>query len=101
MLCFTFSFLLAHELVELFAKRSFRCDCGTLSISRGNEEKEKTIPPCSLRGKDLKYAPQNDNTYSKNFDGTFCRCERGKTYNAETEEEVIARVVEYWFVIKH
>ena len=28
--------------------------------------------------------------YGKNFEGRFCRCERGKTYDAETEEEVCA-----------
>ncbi|UZJ57044.1 hypothetical protein CBS101457_006364 [Exobasidium rhododendri] len=79
-----------HDLVELFAKRSFRCDCGTLSLCREDKEKESSIPPCSLRGKTLVYAPQNDqNVYSKNYEGVFCRCERGKEYNAETEEETM------------
>lgn len=78
-----------HDLVELFAKRSFRCDCGTLSLCRGKEDKEKVLAPCNLRSKDLKYAPENDdNKYCKNFEGQFCRCERGKTYNPEKEEEV-------------
>lgn len=78
-----------HDLVELFAKRSFQCDCGTLSICRGDENKEMSVLPCNLRGNDLKFAPQNDsNIYSKNFDGAFCRCERGKKYDPETEEEV-------------
>jgi E3 ubiquitin-protein ligase UBR7 len=77
-----------HDLVELFAKRSFRCDCGSLSLCRGDEAKESELKPCSLRSKDLTFAPQNDdNKYGKNFKGQFCRCERGKTYNAETEEE--------------
>jgi hypothetical protein len=44
-----------------------------------------------MRSKELKFAPQNDeNRYGKNFEGKFCRCERGKTYNPETEEEVRA-----------
>jgi hypothetical protein len=89
--------LAAHDLVELFAKRSFRCDCGTLSLGRGKQDKEASIHPCNLRGKDLVYAPQNDdNVYSKNFEGAFCRCERGKTYNAELEEEVSVRHQDSW-----
>lgn len=75
--------------MELFAKRAFRCDCGTLSLCQADESKESGLKPCNLRGKDLNYAPQNDdNKYGKNFAGQFCRCERGETYNAETEEEV-------------
>ncbi|MCO5556100.1 hypothetical protein L7F22_009644 [Adiantum nelumboides] len=79
-----------HELVELFAKRNFRCDCGTLSLCRGKEEKEKTLSPCSLREKSLNFAPQNDqNAYNQNFEGHFCRCERGKSYDPEKEEETM------------
>lgn len=78
-----------HDLVELFAKRAFRCDCGTLSLCRGKKGKEAQLAPCALRSKELSFAPQNDeNVYNKNFDGGFCRCERGKAYNPETEEEV-------------
>lgn len=79
-----------HELVELFAKRNFRCDCGTFSICRGKTEKEKTLLPCSLRDKNLNFAPQNDqNAYNQNFEGHFCRCERGKTYDPEKEDETM------------
>ncbi|PWN38082.1 uncharacterized protein FA14DRAFT_159821 [Meira miltonrushii] len=79
-----------HELVELFAKRNFRCDCGTLSLCRGKSEKEKALLPCSLRIKELNFAPQNDeNTYNQNFDGQFCRCERGKSYDPEKEDETM------------
>lgn len=79
-----------HELVELFAKRNFRCDCGTLSLCRGKSEKEKDLSPCSLRSKELNFAPQNDkNAYNQNFEGQFCRCERGKTYDPEKEDETM------------
>lgn len=79
-----------HELVELFAKRNFRCDCGTLSLCRGKTEKENSLAPCSLREKELNFAPQNDqNVYNQNFDGHFCRCERGKSYDPEKEEETM------------
>lgn len=80
-----------HDLVELFAKRNFRCDCGTLSIQRGGaggQNKQKTSP-CKLRPSPLSFAPENDdNVYTANFKGRFCYCKRGETYNPETEEEV-------------
>jgi E3 ubiquitin-protein ligase UBR7 len=88
-----------HDLIELFAKRAFRCDCGTLSICRGKGELEAKLSPCALRDKSTCFAPQNDeNVYSKNFDGEFCRCQRGKTYDAEKEEETMLQclICEDW-----
>ena len=100
-----------HELVELFNKRKFRCDCGTPNLFRQHEPNHASrctrlaeqlaypegAKPCSLRKPG--FDPQNDaNTYNHNFDGGFCYCERGKTYDPEKEEETMFQciVCEEW-----
>ncbi|TKY85382.1 hypothetical protein EX895_005544 [Sporisorium graminicola] len=100
-----------HELVELFNKRKFRCDCGTPNLYRQHEPNRalqctriteqlvypEGAQPCSLRKPG--YSPQNDaNAYNHNFDGEFCYCERGKTYDPEKEDETMFQciVCEEW-----
>ncbi|EGG12423.1 uncharacterized protein MELLADRAFT_70616 [Melampsora larici-populina 98AG31] len=69
-----------HQLVELFIRRNFLCDCGT---KRCNEGK------CELRLEDQNSEDEveNLNKYDHNFNGEFCICERGKKYDPETETE--------------
>jgi len=100
-----------HELVELFNKRKFRCDCGTPNLYRQQEPNRATrltriteqlaypegAKPCILRKPG--FSPQNDvNAYNHNFDGGFCYCERGKTYDPEKEDETMFQciVCEEW-----
>ncbi|GAC99055.1 zinc finger protein Mlo2 [Pseudozyma hubeiensis SY62] len=100
-----------HELVELFNKRKFRCDCGTPNLYRQTEPNHANrltrlteqlaypegAQPCSLRKPG--FNPQNDaNTYNHNFDGGFCYCERGQTYDPEKEDETMFQciVCEEW-----
>lgn len=100
-----------HELVELFNKRKFRCDCGTPNLYRQREPNHASrrtrlteqliypegAKPCSLRKPG--FDPQNDaNAYNHNFDGGFCYCERGKTYDPEEEDETMFQciVCEEW-----
>lgn len=100
-----------HELVELFNKRKFRCDCGTPNLYRQREPNRATrctrlteqlsypegAKPCTLRKPG--FDPQNDaNAYNHNFDGGFCYCERGKTYDPEKEDETMFQciVCEEW-----
>ncbi|KAJ1018869.1 hypothetical protein NDA16_004672 [Ustilago loliicola] len=100
-----------HELVELFNKRKFRCDCGTPNLYRQREPNQvsrctrlaeqlaypKDAKPCSLRKPG--FDPQNDaNAYNHNFDGGFCYCERGKMYDPEKEDETMFQciVCEEW-----
>jgi E3 ubiquitin-protein ligase UBR7 len=61
------------ELVELFSRRDFVCDCGTSKIP-GKK--------CSLtlRQDDT---PSASNKYDANFDGIFCACQT--RYDPETE----------------
>lgn len=76
-----------HELVELFTRRSFKCDCGTERMGAGSF--------CSLSKRDD--APANaDNTYSKNFKGEFCIC--GVLYDPHTETDAMYQclVCEDW-----
>lgn len=55
-----------HDLVELYTKRNFRCDCGNSKFPADNE--------CTLNNdkNDL-----NDlNSYNQNFSGMYCVCHR-------------------------
>ncbi|CAH1762452.1 5617_t:CDS:2 [Entrophospora sp. SA101] len=64
-----------HELVELFNKRNFRCDCGTTRL--GNK-------PCKLEKKSHD-ALNEFNFYNHNFQGRFCWCKID--YDPEKEEK--------------
>lgn len=74
-----------HELVELFSKRDFECDCGTTRLAQNGT-------PCSLRvnaetgrkggvsGEEARVG----NRYNQNFKGRFCGC--GEEYDPEKEK---------------
>lgn len=56
-----------HELLELFPKRNFRCDCGVPGKFGGSS--------CELtKGQQKAAAVNNQNTYNHNFKGLYCRC---------------------------
>lgn len=64
-----------HDLVELFNRREFRCDCGTEAMGAGS--------CCQISNR--ADAPQNErNRYDHNFRGEFCWC--GRPYDPHTEE---------------
>ena len=99
-----------HDLVELFHRRHFRCDCGTPNLYRHRPvtpRKQKTgypegAKPCNLRINELNKGwdiPNDENVYTKNFDGQFCVCQRGQNYDPETEKEDMFQclVCEEWF----
>lgn len=66
----------SHEIVELWTKRNFRCDCGN---SKFGTFYCKLYP-----SKD----PENsDNSYNQNFKGSYCTC--GRPYpDPDAEEQV-------------
>lgn len=97
---------LSHEIVELFTKRNFVCDCGTtrmLNVDNGacklrlkSKAEETSFRPrtgsvsgpirrtsssLSLSGLDLlpEDIPASANNYNHNFKGLFCSC--NKPYN--------------------
>lgn len=80
---------LGHDnVVELFTRRKFRCDCPTLS---------DTICDCSLY-KPSEPAPASNpkNKYTSNFEGIFCWCRRG--YSADSNATMIeCFLCEDWF----
>ncbi|KAL8885099.1 MAG: hypothetical protein Q9215_006994 [Flavoplaca cf. flavocitrina] len=73
-----------HELVELFNRRNFTCDCGTTRLP--------ATSPCTLRldhitgikGPIHSQPAPKGNTYNQDFRNRFCGC--GELYNAHTEK---------------
>ncbi|CAI5463500.1 unnamed protein product [Closterium sp. Yama58-4] len=87
-----------HELVELYTKRRFRCDCGT-SKFHGS-----AVPSCQLKpDKD----PLNErNEYNQNYAGVYCNCRRPypdpEAEAQDGETDMIQCVVcEDWFHEHH
>lgn len=63
-----------HQLVEIFTKRNFTCDCGTTRLP--------ATSPCTLRLNAATNArgvrseePSANNKYNQNFRNRFCACE--------------------------
>ncbi|EEF51349.1 putative E3 ubiquitin-protein ligase UBR7 [Ricinus communis] len=81
-----------HEIVELWTKRNFRCDCGN---SKFGENFCKLFPQ-----KDLE---NGKNSYNHNFKGSYCSC--GRPYpdpDVEEQEEMIQCIMcEDWFHEEH
>ncbi|GAA5835618.1 hypothetical protein JCM11251_002978 [Rhodosporidiobolus azoricus] len=71
-----------HQLVELFNRRHFRCDCGTEAMGAGS--------CCQLTCR--QDAPANpDNRYDANFRGEFCFC--GAPYDPQTESDTMYQCI--------
>ncbi|XP_020251424.1 putative E3 ubiquitin-protein ligase UBR7 [Asparagus officinalis] len=81
-----------HEMVELWTKRKFRCDCGN---SKFGEVSCKLCP--------IKDSENADNSYNHNFKGSYCTC--GRPYpdpEAEEQVEMIqCCICEDWFHENH
>ncbi|EGZ15531.1 hypothetical protein PHYSODRAFT_546283 [Phytophthora sojae] len=82
-----------HELVELYTKRAFRCDCGNDKFPKSN--------PCKLETDKAKTNPRN--TYSQNYGGLYCNCHRPYPDPERTTEEVMVQCVicEDWLHEEH
>lgn len=74
-----------HNLVELFTKRNFVCDCGTTKLANSGT-------PCNLRinattgrkGEVTGEEAHAGNKYNHNYEGKFCGC--GEEYDPELEK---------------
>lgn len=102
-----------HDLVELFQRRKFRCDCPTSSRPTATFSTIATQPPaqttrtrtlCTLvpnsaSSSSSPHPPNTHNRYTRNFTGKFCRCHKGETYDPMEEEEsmVVCLGCEEWF----
>lgn len=80
-----------HELVELYTKRNFRCDCGNPKFSSSCQ-----FTPNKM---DLNY----ENRYNQNFSGVYCTCQRPypDPDNADEDEMIQCVVCEDWLHINH
>lgn len=67
------------DIVELFTKRHFTCDCGTERDNRINEPDQIR---CEIRGNRADDIPASDNMYGHNFKGLFCDC--AKEYDPDS-----------------
>jgi E3 ubiquitin-protein ligase UBR7 len=71
-----------HELVEIFEKRGFRCDCGTRRLSGVACRIRKTVDEETGDGE-----AEGGKGYGQNFWGRFCTCEC--LYEPEKESGVM------------
>ena len=81
-----------HELVELYTKRNFRCDCGG---SRMNNVHCKLDP--------YKINENDKNAYNQNFSGLYCTCHRPYPDPEDTvQDEMIQCIIcEDWYHSRH
>lgn len=81
-----------HEVVELWTRRRFRCDCGN---SKFGSISCKLIPD--------KDSENHNNSYNQNYKGLYCTCHRPyPDPNGETQGEMIqCCICEDWFHEKH
>ncbi|KAI5958929.1 hypothetical protein KGF57_002363 [Candida theae] len=78
-----------HDLVELFSKRSFLCDCGTTRMAKTpngacslrRADRSNTGPLAGAQSRKSSHIdlpaediPSNSNAYNQNFHGKFCAC---------------------------
>lgn len=81
-----------HDLVELYTKRNFRCDCGTAKI---------LAVRCKL---DAMKLHQNDkNSYNQNFSGVYCICHRPYPDPEDNIDDEMVQCVlcEDWYHCRH
>ncbi|PWA49714.1 Zinc finger, FYVE/PHD-type [Artemisia annua] len=81
-----------HEIIELWTKRKFKCDCGNSKFGAGY---------CKLLPS--KDSENEENAYNQNFKGKYCTC--GRPYpdpDAEEQVEMIqCCICEDWFHEEH
>lgn len=84
-----------HDLVELYTKRSFRCDCGTKGgIPCRVDPSKKTNITESSSSTSASQESASLNHYNQNFIGTYCICKRPyPDEEDEVEDEMIQCVV--------
>ena len=74
-----------HNLVELFTKRNFVCDCGTTRLANsGTSCNLRTSTQTGKKGGVTNEEARKGNRYNQNFEGKFCGC--GEEYDPEKEK---------------
>ena len=92
--CTTCSFICheGHQIVELWTKRNFRCDCGNSKFGKFT---------CKLFPN--KDAENTENSYNHNFKGLYCACDGPYPDPAAKEqlEMIQCCLCEDWFHLEH
>jgi len=83
-----------HEIIELFPKRAFKCDCRTSKLSHPCSLSQ---PSASSTSSSSKLPPNELNHYDKNFLGRFCICDADYDPQEEAENMVQCIVCEVSF----
>ena len=73
-----------HTLVELFTRRDFTCDCGTIRLPAKAPCTLRINPSSGMKGPVHSQEPPQNNNYNHNFQNTFCGC--GEVYDAHKEK---------------
>jgi E3 ubiquitin-protein ligase UBR7 len=82
-----------HDLIHLYFKRNFRCDCGN---SKFGKYIINLDIPCSIQTE--KEYENKENIYNHNFIGKYCSCDG----EDDEEEDMIQCIVcEDWYHNKH
>ncbi|KAI0880623.1 putative zinc finger in N-recognin-domain-containing protein [Annulohypoxylon maeteangense] len=63
-----------HELVEIFQKRDFTCDCGTTRFSPEQKCSLRINSETNTKGGVHSERPDPNNKYNQNFRNRFCSC---------------------------
>ncbi|KAK7912079.1 hypothetical protein PG985_014560 [Apiospora marii] len=63
-----------HELVEIFQKRNFTCDCGTTRFAADQPCTLRLNPATNTKGGVHSEAAGPNNKYNQNFRNRFCSC---------------------------
>ncbi|CAH4029248.1 unnamed protein product [Pieris brassicae] len=81
-----------HELVELYTKRNFRCDCGNPKFKSH---------PCQFTPNKQDF--NEENSYNQNFSGLYCICHRPYPDPDVTEEDEMIQCIicEDWLHSAH
>ena len=64
-----------HDLVEIFTKRNFSCDCGTTRFPKDAPCTLRINPTTNTRGDVHSEEADVNNKYNQNFRNRFCGCE--------------------------
>ncbi|KAG5675370.1 hypothetical protein PVAND_005279 [Polypedilum vanderplanki] len=99
----------SHELIELYTKRLFRCDCGVKKGSiKCQLDFSKKLPNASESSSSsnntgLKQQPNEHNQYNLNFSGLYCTCKRPYPDPEDEIEDVMIQCVvcENWYHGRH
>jgi E3 ubiquitin-protein ligase UBR7 len=88
----------ASDVIELFHKRDFRCDCPTLKSSMklllGFKELIHLLVIDKCCFSEVVQVENRENKYQHNFEGLYCFC--NKPY-LESEEMIQCEICQDWF----